>query len=134
MKQRFQQLTFHPFLFALYPPLFLLQHNLHEVDPISGLRGIIVSLLFSILLLLFCRLIFGSWQRAALVTTLFLIMFFSYGHVRALLPDIRIASLPIASHRYMYVFWLALITLLIWWAGWKVKQPERLTLLSKPSR
>lgn len=124
---KISRIIFHPFLFAIYPPLFLLQHNLHEINPINGLRSLLVSLLLGLVILLFCRLFIRDWQRAALTTSLIIILFFSYGHVRSILPDILIGNLPLTSHRYMYAIWFILIGLLTWWAGWKANKPERLT-------
>lgn len=91
MKQRLQghalylwishRLVLHPLLFAAAPILSLVASNLHEISPTSGLRslvGLIVAAGFGLVLL-------QRWvpekQRAAMVASLFLLLFFSYGHV-----------------------------------------------------
>ena len=69
-------------LFTIYPSLALLTWNFREVD---NTKIILRPLLFSIALtLVFCLLCFKlvrSWPKAILITTLFIILFFSFGHI-----------------------------------------------------
>jgi hypothetical protein len=123
MKRLFT-IAFHPFLFAIYPPLFMLANNLHELEPIDGLRSILISIILAAILLLFFELLFRNWQRAALATTFILILFFSFGHTRNGLVEIGLGESPIASFRFLYILWAIFAILLIWLAGWRVKKPE----------
>lgn len=127
MNQKIKSLIFHPFLFAIYPPLFLLEHNLHELEPIEGLRAILVSLIVSAVIFLVLRLILKNWQRAALVTTVFMVMFYAYGHVRSVIPEVMVGGVPVYAHRYTFPVWIVLTLLFMWLAGWKVKKPGEIT-------
>jgi hypothetical protein len=69
-------------LFTIYPSLALLTWNFREVD---NTKIILRPLLFSVALtLVFCLLCFKlvrSWPKAILVTTVCIIIFFSFGHI-----------------------------------------------------
>src|SRR3989344_1339464 len=70
----------HPFLFGIFFVLFLYAHNADEVlftDTISSFITVFVSILIIVALFYIIR----DWRRAALVTSLLVVLFFSYGHV-----------------------------------------------------
>jgi hypothetical protein len=71
----------HPLLIAIYPIVALRNFNIIYVDLLSIVRSIGISLLLTSLLWLLLRLFIGRSDRAGLVTTLAVILFFSYGHV-----------------------------------------------------
>lgn len=91
----------HPVLFGMYPVLALLATNIVEVDIPVILRPIMLTTLFSIFILIISRFIFGDMHKAALVTTIFLILFFTYGHVYQLVESIEIFGINIGRHRYL---------------------------------
>ena len=114
---RLQSLPFHPFLFAIYPILALLAINIYEVNPSSGWRPLLLSVLFAVLLLLVFYLIFRDWKRAALFATVILILFYSYGHVYILLKGVNLGGFYLFRHRTLIPLWLVLAGLLIWWVS-----------------
>ncbi|MCA9401566.1 MAG: sulfatase-like hydrolase/transferase, partial [Candidatus Omnitrophica bacterium] len=71
----------HPFLFAVYPILFLFNFNKAQVPYHEMAAPIIISLLMTGFALGFFTAILKNIQKAALITTGFLFLFFSYGHV-----------------------------------------------------
>jgi len=71
----------HPFLFALFPVLFLFSHNVGQVSFSEVLIPAVIVVSIALLLLVLFRLIFWDTQKAGIATTIFLIFFFSYGHV-----------------------------------------------------
>jgi len=71
----------HPFLFAAYPVLALIAHNLGENKASVGVRALSLSLVGAGLLLGIMYLFFRNWQKAAIVTTLTIVLFFAYGHI-----------------------------------------------------
>ncbi len=80
----------HPLLFAIFPAAFLYSQNIAETQ----IGEIVWPLLFSCILasisLLVFRLILRSSRKAAIMTSLSLILFFSFGHISGLLgldPD-----------------------------------------------
>ncbi|MDH5695681.1 MAG: hypothetical protein OEZ00_03620 [Dehalococcoidia bacterium] len=77
-----QFLVFHPFLFAIFPILFLFAYNIDEVPATDLLLPISVALIGTLILLLSLRLITKNYNKIAIIVSFFLALFFSYGHVR----------------------------------------------------
>ncbi len=71
----------HPFLFGLFFVFFLYAHNADEVtfkDTASSFAAVLLGV--AAVLVLF-RLVYRDWTRAGIATSLFILLFFSYGHV-----------------------------------------------------
>lgn len=92
-----RRVPLHPLLFALYPALALLAHNLQEISIEVAVRPLLLSLLGAALPFALLRLILRDWARAALLTTFLLALFFSYGHLYQLLKPFAF----IGRHRYL---------------------------------
>ena len=122
-----QGFPIHPFLFALYPILALLGINVAEVDLGSGVRPLLFSLLLAGLLMSVLYLIYRDWRRAALVTTLFLILFYSYGHLYILLKGVNVNGIYLFRHRTLIPIWLGLGILAVWWTSRKSLQMTSIT-------
>ena len=81
----------HPFLFAVYPTLFLFASNIGQIssyDVIFLPLGITLS--FSLLLLCTLIFFFKDIHKAGFLVSLFLFLFFSYGFLRDILKGIFI--------------------------------------------
>ena len=72
--------SIYPFLYAIFPILALRNVNIVYVDIGSITRSIILSLLITGLLWVLLRLVIKNWDQAGLITTLVILLFFSYGH------------------------------------------------------
>ena len=81
-----QFLIIHPFLFAIFPVLFLFAYNIDEVPATEIFLPILVVIIGTLILLLVLRLVTNNRDRIAIVTSFLLVMFFSYGHVLRLFP------------------------------------------------
>jgi hypothetical protein len=57
-------------------------------------------------------LIIRSFQKASLITTLFFILFFSYGHARILLGNTKLFGIEIGRHSYLMLIWFTIFVLL----------------------
>ncbi|HEX5807454.1 MAG TPA: hypothetical protein VFY25_02225 [Anaerolineales bacterium] len=117
----------HPFLFAIYPILALLGINISEVDLSSGIRPLLLSFLMSGIVLVISYPLFRDWKRSALLATLFLILFYSYGHLYILLKSVNINGFYLFRHRTLIPIWLALAVLATWWASRKSLQVGTVT-------
>jgi hypothetical protein len=117
----------HTAAFSIFPILALLAHNIHELDSSVALRPVFVSLSFSLAMLIIFRLVFKELQKAALATTLLLILFFSYGHVYRTIREIPTIGLDIARHRYLVVLFLALTILGVWAIQRYIIYPDSMT-------
>src|SRR5512138_18731 len=114
-----QSVPIHSLLFAIYPIVALLAINASELDVSSGLRPLLLSAFAAGLLLLLFQLIYRDWKRAALLTTIIMILFFSYGHVYILLKSVNFNGFFLFRHRTLVPLWLVLAGLTIWWASRK---------------
>jgi hypothetical protein len=114
-----ERFPIHPFLFAVYPILALLAVNISEVDFSSGWRSLLLSILTAGLLTLVFFAAFRDWMHAALLTTILLILFYSYGHVYILLKGAEINGFFLFRHRTLIPLWIILGILLSWWVSRK---------------
>mgnify|MGYP001280078027 CR=1 FL=1 len=73
----------YPFLFAIYPILFLWSTNIQELSVFSSATDLVVpvaaSIMFTCLLLGFFWAILRDWRSASLLAAFVLLMVFSYG-------------------------------------------------------
>jgi len=74
-------LPFHPFLFALYPALFLYTYNIEETGLGTVLGPLTASLALVAVVFLAAWLLIRRATKAALVAFVFGLLFFSFGHV-----------------------------------------------------
>jgi len=79
-----QLLIMHPFLFAIFPILFLFAYNIDEVPASDLWLPMSVALIGTLILFFSLRLITKNYNKIGIITTFFLVLFFSYGHIRDL--------------------------------------------------
>lgn len=99
MKKSF---VIHPFLFALFPILFLYSKNIYQVSFSQALVPSAIVLGFTLLLVSLSGLILRDSKKAGIMVSLFLVLFFSYGHAYELK---KIGSFVIDRHRYLLPIW-----------------------------
>ncbi len=105
----------YPFLLCLYPILALWNHNISFVRFSSVIRSLLVSVIATALVWSLFRLLLKDWQKVGLMTTLGVLLFFSYGHVYLFLGE-QWAGL--AHHRYLFGIYLGFFLL----GGWLIVQ------------
>jgi hypothetical protein len=110
----------HPVIFGLYPILALLAFNVAELNTSLGYRALLVSLGAAILLVIALRFVYRDWKRAALVSTILLILFYSYGHAYIALKGINWGGVYLFRHRTLIPLWGVIGFVLIWWASRKL--------------
>ena len=102
---------FHPFLFTSYFVLALLAANVDQVYLSVGLRSLVVALLVTGLLWLLMHLWLRNGQKAAILTSMLLIFFFTYGHIYNALEQ---AGISLGRHRVLMPLWVVLAGLGTW--------------------
>jgi hypothetical protein len=117
----------HTIIFALYPIIAIYAINLGKVDPLVIFRPLVIGLLFGLIILLLTRVILRDWLRAGLVTSLFLILFFSYGHVYRLLEEVNILGFTLGRHRNLIILWTAIFIIGTWLIWKRLKDPRKAT-------
>jgi len=111
----------YPFLFASYPILALRNHNITYVDTVSVVRPLIISLLFTGIIWLLLGSIVRDWSKAGIITTLAMVLFFSYGHIFLQTETMFGESI---RHRYLMMIFGTVLLVGGAWVFWKVKNTE----------
>ena len=104
-----KSLVIHPFLFAIFPILFLFSHNVEQVSFSETLLPSTIVLGVTVVLILLSRLIFKNNKKAGIIVSIFLVLFFSYGWARDAIWQISNFSF-IGRHRYVMLIWGMLFT------------------------
>jgi hypothetical protein len=76
-------------LFAIYPSLALVNRNFREVDATVIIRPLLFSILVAILFCIVSILLIKSRPKAILIATIFLIFFFSVGHLSIVMEGLN---------------------------------------------
>lgn len=120
-----RQRVFHPLLFAAYPVVALLAYNIDWLRPQQALRALLLSLAVAFVLLVVLARLLHNWHRAGLLVSLFLILFFAYGHFY---DSVKLGLGPeIGRHRYLAPMLLVAVGFVAWWIARRLKRPEAAT-------
>lgn len=92
----------------------LLAFNIEGMQANAALRSLLLSLAGTTVLLLLGRLLLRDWHKAALVASLIIALFFSYGHVYNFLESISPFGIQIGRHRFLAPLWLGLFLVGFW--------------------
>ncbi|MFQ5400916.1 MAG: sulfatase-like hydrolase/transferase [Anaerolineae bacterium] len=116
----------HPFLFGIYPLLFLYATNAGKIRPADVVRpGLIILILTCIITLIIARYI-SEKGRSTLILSFFYLMFFSFGHILGILNKIGLVS---KTQPQRYIFLTLWVFLLV--AGclgiWRLRVIESIT-------
>jgi hypothetical protein len=96
----------YPFLLVIFPILFLYSHNIDQVRFSQTLLPTAIMLAFTLVLLLLLSFIFRNSLKSALIVAIFLVLFFSYGHV---LEKIEIWDIKnFSSPKHLLAAWAVL--------------------------
>lgn len=120
MLRKLKFIPFYLILFAAFPVLALLGNNIHEINPGVALRSLVIAIAIALVLLLLARQIMGSWLKAAMASTLLLLLFFTYGHLYTALKELGGIGIQLARHRYLLPAYVAAVGAGIFFI-WKTK-------------
>ncbi len=112
MKKFLERFSIHPFFFSIYPSLALYAINIKEVESSVILRPLLISLFLGGLILVVLGLLLRNFQKASVVTTLFLVLFFSYGHFYTFVHSTW--GVGIGRHRYIAILYIFLLVFSAW--------------------
>lgn len=119
--KNFIQIPFHPQLLGLYPVLALYAWNQGETGFDAAVRLVLVCLVIAVVLFALLRLVLRDWLKAALLTSLILVLFYSYGQVYAEIKSAEVLGVIIGRHRYLAGLWGILLIGL----GWLILKPRQ---------
>jgi len=112
--KRFLQFPFHPLLIGIFPVISLYAWNQGETGFDAALRLVLVCLALAILVIGLFKLALRDWLKAALLTSLLLVLFYSYGHIYIGIKNAEVLGLIIGRHRYLAGLWTVLFAGLGW--------------------
>ena len=103
----------HPFLFAIFPSIFLFSNNLGHVFFYQILlsTGFILFITYASLLIL--QLIIKENEKIGIIVSISLMLFFSYGHVFTAIHSWQINNYGVQNfhiHRYLILTWLIIFS------------------------
>lgn len=132
----------HPFLFAVYPIIFLFSHNINELslfDQSSVIRllvpctislGLAWALLFSL-----NYFVVKDRLQAGVLVSLLLFLFFGFGHIQNIYlyfvewlgGDLRhvLKGINIGHYKFFFTFWIVGGLILIWLLSRWLRNPRR---------
>jgi hypothetical protein len=123
-----KRIPLHPLLFSIFPAFTLLAHNIEQVKPNVALRSLAITFLAAAVLLMLFRLIVRDWKRAAILTTVVLTWFSSYGQIYAALKNLKIAGFLLGRHGFLLPVWLLSLAFVMWAIVEKLKDTSTMTL------
>ncbi len=86
----------------------------------------LVTLAIVGLFLCIFRLILGSWTKAALAASAFLVLFFSYGHIYNLVQNRLLLGVNVGRHRVLFPLFIIVFVLILVWV-WRSKDIRNVT-------
>ena len=110
---RWFSILWYPLVFSAYPVLALLAENIGEVKLEAGWRLLSICIGFAGILFFLLRLFLRDWHRAAFLSTLWMVLFFSYGHIHILLTE-KLEDFNFTP--WLLFAWLVLAILAVVWA------------------
>jgi len=107
----------HPFLLALYPTLFLYAYNINYFKESVLVIPLLISLISTGIILLINWLIFRKLTVAAIITSLFVFFFFSYGRIKEPVKNIgfNLGNVFISPDKILFAVILTLFGFIIFW-------------------
>jgi hypothetical protein len=126
MKKSFTRIPWFYILFTFYPLLFLWAMNISQMEPAVVIRPFLFTLVGSAILYGILYLAFRNGIKAALIGTLLLIAFFSYGHVYYAARGVP--ALKILNHHAVLIPLYILILGLGIWGIFRIKKYDNFVL------
>jgi len=84
-----KSIIIHPFLFAIFPIIFLFSNNVNSVYPNEIILPLLLVILITFLIWITISFVLKSKIKSGLITSLGLIVFFSYGHIFILTDELQ---------------------------------------------
>ncbi|CAB1065079.1 hypothetical protein D1BOALGB6SA_9876 [Olavius sp. associated proteobacterium Delta 1] len=106
MKKNF---VIHPFLFAIFPVLFLYSHNIAQALLSDTYLPAAILLCCSIFIFLFFILIVRNSHKAGIITSVIFVLFFAYGNIAGVIESSNAEGVTVGKDHYLLPIWGLLI-------------------------
>lgn len=97
-------LIFHPLLIGLFPLFFLFTHNLGRMHFQKLYLPLAATVFFIGIVWFLCFLFTRDRAKASCIASLFLVLFFSFGHLYGLIRNLNVAGVNIGRARFLIPF------------------------------
>ena len=114
----------HPALFAFYPVLFLYAHNVRSTSFSDALSSLILALVLAVVVFGTLSLALRDGQKAGVITSLFLLLFFSYGRLHGVVDGVVVQGIDLGQPRYLLGL-SALVFAIGAWLCWRTRRDLR---------
>lgn len=111
MNKQKKSLIIHPFLLSIFPIIALFSSNVRELSFQEMFLPMVLILSFTIGIWILLRYILKNGRKSAFITSLLLVLFFSYGYLYNLFDNVTIDGFDIGRSRYLLVPYL--VTLVV---------------------
>jgi hypothetical protein len=110
-----KHIPLHPYLLAGYSVLTLVALNMGKFAPWMAVRSLVFFILVIAILYWPLKWLTHSPYKAALLLTLFLAAFFTYGHIHNLLDGVRLVGINFGRHRTLLLIWAVILVAGVIW-------------------
>lgn len=114
-------IVYHPLIFTIYPVVFLYALNIKETPSSDVVLPIILALILCLLFFLITKLLLKDVHKAGFLTSVFLILFFSYGHLFDFLRSTPIDKIIGGKQPFVYPLYV-LIFLVAAYKTWRSRK------------
>jgi len=84
-----KSIVIHPFLFAIFPIFFLFSNNVNSVSPSEIILPIMLVIIITFFIWIGLSFVLKNKIKSGFITSLGLILFFSYGHIYILFEEFQ---------------------------------------------
>lgn len=113
--RRLSYFPWYTLLVAVYSPLALIAYNTGQVAFSAVFRSLLIILVTVLILTTLLIFLVRDVQKAGLIVSVALVLFFLYGHVYELLARTSIGGIPIGRHRYLLGLSLLILAGTVFW-------------------
>jgi len=125
-----RKIIIHPYLFALFPVLFLYAHNIDTIHINEIFTPVLLSILLAAFLVVISYLFTKDYKKSALISSLSIVLFFSYGHIYQLIQGGKLSNFIIGRHRYLLPLWALILIFSIYLIVRTKRQLKTITIFS----
>ena len=98
-----QTFPIHVVFLAIFPVIFLFSENMHEFVPTDIIVPLLIIMPISLIVFFILKLILKDSNKAALIVSIGLVLFFTYGHFYNIIKGFTILDEDIGRHRYIII-------------------------------
>ena len=113
----------HPILIALYPVFFVYSQNIHLILIQGIIFPVLIILAITIVMWAIIKYVLKNTRKAALLTSLFVFLFFSYGHIFNILESNLAQEYSFLIHTFLLITYTSIV---IFSTYYLVKTPTKL--------